>query len=431
MWDDLLKNKNICPFEKEWAKPLSASEILDVVKFYEDHDWTIKRFLNNCKVISQQDVKIYIASIDKLMGHFAFLLSVHAFDASSSNNYNRVDFVQKIGKRVDAIRDLISSDKFINNIYDYEKNRLSEVETKRLRAVALANKLKYLLQNNDFYVDLVCIYFDSVFSQRAGSSLIDNIYYYSDLIFGDKKVKKYIFLEQYFLLIVDSVEQVLNKRDLLLSVMGDYRSVLHQKRNQLFAKDEFGDFDLSQWKSYVERFFAAKVMHFFYSPFFVDFSDIPDDVHKVFKIKKLNFSLGLFFQALMDDFLEQDDHDQLQMTGFDYEVHIEKIISDFFEGSRFSIARTVSTGDFGADIIFSCNNKTTVIQVKYYSGSVGVKAVQEVSSSKLFYNADYAVVVTNSRYTKAAKSLADKSSVSLLHEDKVIDGLCFLHNYNE
>ena len=81
---------------------------------------------------------------------------------------------------------------------------------------------------------------------------------------------------------------------------------------------------------------------------------------------------------------------------------------------------TSQSGDYGADVIATKGRVTMVVQCKQWSGSVGVKAVQEVHTALSYYRANKAIVVTTSYYTKAAKNLAAKVGVELLtHEDLV------------
>lgn len=74
---------------------------------------------------------------------------------------------------------------------------------------------------------------------------------------------------------------------------------------------------------------------------------------------------------------------------------------------------TPATGDYGIDILLKKKGTTVAVQTKRYNGTVGVKAVQQAASGKAMYNADKAMVVTNSTYTKAAETLAEANGVIL------------------
>jgi restriction system protein len=78
-------------------------------------------------------------------------------------------------------------------------------------------------------------------------------------------------------------------------------------------------------------------------------------------------------------------------------------------------ALTPGSGDQGADIIAEKDGRRVVVQCKFYNGTVGNKAVQEAYAAAAFQDAPYAVVVTNSIYTKSAHQLAHKNGVLLMH----------------
>lgn len=74
---------------------------------------------------------------------------------------------------------------------------------------------------------------------------------------------------------------------------------------------------------------------------------------------------------------------------------------------------------YGADLVVECAGSTIIIQCKYYSQPIGVKAVQEAFSAMTFYNAHKAAVVSNQSYTKAARQMAEKNNVVLLHVNEL------------
>jgi len=76
---------------------------------------------------------------------------------------------------------------------------------------------------------------------------------------------------------------------------------------------------------------------------------------------------------------------------------------------------TKASGDQGSDIIAERNGLRLVVQCKLYTHPVGNKAVQEVVAARAHEQAEYAAVVTNSRYTTSAQQLAATNGVLLLH----------------
>jgi hypothetical protein len=97
--------------------------------------------------------------------------------------------------------------------------------------------------------------------------------------------------------------------------------------------------------------------------------------------------------------------------GIAFEQELIKEISEAYPTAQ--IDTTPKTGDQGADVILVVEGIKFVIQAKKYTGVVGNAAVQEVFAAKEYYEADYAIVVTNSRYTQSANVLAGKIGVEL------------------
>ena len=105
-----------------------------------------------------------------------------------------------------------------------------------------------------------------------------------------------------------------------------------------------------------------------------------------------------------------------KMTGDEFEQYLET----HFKKHGYRVKRVGQTGDFGADLILYKRFSKIVVQAKRYSKNVGVAAVQQVISAKAYYHADYAMVVTNSHFTSAAKKMAKECEVSLWDRDTII-----------
>ena len=97
------------------------------------------------------------------------------------------------------------------------------------------------------------------------------------------------------------------------------------------------------------------------------------------------------------------------MSGKTFEYYI----CDLLIKMGFGAEVTKLSGDQGADIIAEKDGFKYVIQVKCYKNMVSNKAIQEVVASKKIYNAQKALVVTNSHFTKSAKELAEANNVLL------------------
>lgn len=98
----------------------------------------------------------------------------------------------------------------------------------------------------------------------------------------------------------------------------------------------------------------------------------------------------------------------------------ETALQDTFEALGYHVRQVtpINQPDFGVDLVLEDTLERPMIriaiQAKYYTGSVGAQAVQEVFAGKVHHNCDKAVVVTNSNFTPAAVALAKSTRVLLI-----------------
>lgn len=101
----------------------------------------------------------------------------------------------------------------------------------------------------------------------------------------------------------------------------------------------------------------------------------------------------------------------------------EEYIKGLLRSHGFATRKTRSSGDFGVDVLANKNGKTFAIQCKLYNRPVGTKVIQEIVTGRVFYKTDYAVVVSDNKFTDAAKTLARRSNVILVHHSKIVQKL--------
>jgi restriction system protein len=87
---------------------------------------------------------------------------------------------------------------------------------------------------------------------------------------------------------------------------------------------------------------------------------------------------------------------------------------------------TKASGDQGIDILATRNGRKAVFQCKKKSSPVGNDAVQQVVAGKEYESADYTFVVSNADFTRAARELANKCGVHLIHYSSLSDLKQFL-----
>ena len=98
------------------------------------------------------------------------------------------------------------------------------------------------------------------------------------------------------------------------------------------------------------------------------------------------------------------------MTGEEFEDYLASL----FRLQGWKVNEVGGSGDYGADLIIKKLGETYIIQAKRYSDKVSLPAVQQAFTAKAFYDADGCTVVTNSFFTKNAKTLAAKVGCELI-----------------
>ena len=103
------------------------------------------------------------------------------------------------------------------------------------------------------------------------------------------------------------------------------------------------------------------------------------------------------------------------MTGYEY----ERYCTDLFKYFNWNAKTTKFSGDSGGDIIATKNGIKIVAQCKKWQDKVNFRAIEEVWTAKGIYQTNYAIVITNSEYTKQAIRDAKKLGVVLLRHPEL------------
>lgn len=132
------------------------------------------------------------------------------------------------------------------------------------------------------------------------------------------------------------------------------------------------------------------------------------------------------YQKILLQLKKENEH-KIQVQPHEYTPEIgsgldfEFVCSEILIRNGFQTADvTKASNDYGVDIVATKDGVKYAIQCKWYSGSIGISAVQEVYTGKEYYNCHVGVVMTNSSFTKNAIELADKNRV-LLWDGKIVN----------
>lgn len=214
-----------------------------------------------------------------------------------------------------------------------------------------------------------------------------------------------------------------------LEIAESHIDVLKKKYLAGVYKDEYGILRRDAWENSVSQYFKEVVfprlnLSSFYEKFWKvhgmeewrryddEYERILDERHRY----KQSFIDAL--PSLIDKHVSSliDDHDRLlelspdAAKGEDFEYECMELLQD--EG--WSVDFTPKSGDQGVDLLAKKNSLLIAVQCKNYRTKVGNSAVQEVVAGRKHYNADYAVVVSASGFTKSAHELAASNGAILL-----------------
>lgn len=127
--------------------------------------------------------------------------------------------------------------------------------------------------------------------------------------------------------------------------------------------------------------------------------------------------LLMLFEEHQKDEVTLQDIDRMSDHGIDFEKYIAELLSKI---GYTDVKLTTATGDFGADIIASKDGMKYAFQCKCYSQPVGIGAVQEVFSGRMYYGCDVAAVITNNEFADDAAKLAHATGVLLWNRKALI-----------
>jgi len=191
-----------------------------------------------------------------------------------------------------------------------------------------------------------------------------------------------LFYEEISIKLGDSIE----KENVIREFLGEYA--------------EEGDYDIAYLSLWVSRLFEK---------FNIGYEK--GEVEKLIEKVKEEIELEQFEQNLGTSQQKQKSEigDFTELNGYEFEDYLKRM----FELLGYTAIQTSLSGDQGADLILSKEDEKIVVQAKKYEGKVSNNAVQEIAAAKNHYDADKAMVVTNSSFTKSAMELALSNDVEL------------------
>ena len=227
-----------------------------------------------------------------------------------------------------------------------------------------------------------------------------------------------------------------------------YKEPLTLKYEQLIFKDDYGDWDesliLKEYQTFLSKKYKELLSVRQCTAFYKEKEDRTSSVKSIetiflqnedkfnkvclsgISLKDLSNCLEALSQRLLSKVkryrssesykkAHQSDVSFENLSPYDYEKQVAKSLSEMGWDTKV----TKASGDQGCDVLVVKEKTRVALQCKYWSKPIGNKAVQEINAAKSFYNAQYAAVVSNQSYTPAAKLLATKLKVALLHHSQL------------
>ena len=187
--------------------------------------------------------------------------------------------------------------------------------------------------------------------------------------------------------------------------------VLARKKFQLSAKNDYGVVEQGRWYDEWDKYWR------YILPGKCHGAGVPlDSIHRDIISELPDHSkkaLGRAIHQMIEEAVAE-----LKNTSRDLEgitpLGFEVLCVERLEAAGWDARITKNSGDQGADIVATFSDETLVVQCKLYGRPVGNKAVQEIAAARDHYRADYAAVVTNASFTRAAQDLAASTGVKLV-----------------
>jgi restriction endonuclease Mrr len=196
--------------------------------------------------------------------------------------------------------------------------------------------------------------------------------------------------------------------DLAIGIIELHKDELVARRKQTTYKLAYGLEDSKKWENEKQLFITDVI-----------FPKMPGLGEEIAARYDLNQALDDITSSYRESKVGYSD----DMDPYDY----ERYVCDQLNGYEWSAWVTKASGDQGVDVLAEKNGIKIAIQCKLYNSPVGNDSVQQVLAGKVFYNAQFAVVISNSEFTRSAKQIAEVSKVILLHHDQLVnlDNLIF------
>lgn len=205
----------------------------------------------------------------------------------------------------------------------------------------------------------------------------------------------------------------------VIEITKSHLPALQRKYREGVYKDEFGVEKREKWDDALAYFFKEVVYpNMNPKPLISAYGDLYPENMAGAEAMILNVA------RLIEDEVEES-LSKIKQNESEIEIPVgiefESYCAGEFRSCGWSVEPTKVVGDQGVDLLAKKESILLAVQCKKHRSPVGNSAVQEVVAGKIHYHADFAVVISNSGFTKSARELAASNEVILLHPEEIHD----------
>lgn len=189
-----------------------------------------------------------------------------------------------------------------------------------------------------------------------------------------------------------------------------HRHVLYEKKKLLVKSDSYGFANTSLWDKEKNSYSSSLLLNL----------GIFSEEKDLFVFAKLvsNSIIDTLISEI-DTASENDSIGGLEKSNYQKGTEYEDECMALFRENGWAALDTPKSGDAGADIIATKRGLKVAVQCKNWSGKVGTTAIQEVVSAKSYYDADSAVLLTETNITRQAEVMAEKLKVIIVRKSDI------------
>lgn len=203
----------------------------------------------------------------------------------------------------------------------------------------------------------------------------------------------------------DDLESLRKNVELLYDYTLKYKHVLYEKKRQLTRVNEYGFEDTKEWDAEVTTFAREVVGH----------HPQTANGNPALAVALIHLVSAFMVDSALKDAAEGTTHSSgpaepvvsSTRKGIDFEQHCMSVLQ---EGGWAPVS-TPKTGDKGVDIVATKRGLRIAVQCKSWGANVGSSAVQQIYTGSKFYDADAAVLLSETPLTAQAEEIARKLHV--------------------